>query len=328
MKQIYGAEGWLATAANVIRIDGSLGLKLPPPEIRKTFRIAVAFGDRGQVIIKSGDFGEGFVHVMTEQSFRQVLTEMDTITDFTEYLIAKEAVIQSKSLIVCEGPESNMLSWYLTHERTFPQGQDFIMFGDTIWAGLQTDATFLRKKAADENSYGWDRLIEALADPTAKPIEGPGPELNELELVLRQMARESRLNRRVLGAEAVDFVVAAQAGKLRSRVLSSASGINYIMVYFPPTESPELRRNEIIGRCYVTRHRIGKGNVLVGIGLSRHVPGVGSASDLIYLQFPQWSNEDDAFAREIQERLGYFANVPTRHRHEDEFPQTTAPESP
>ena len=328
VKQIYGAEGWLATASNVIRNDGSPGLKLPPPEIRRTFRIAVAFGAGGQAIVKSGDFGEGFVHVMTEQSFHEVLTELDTITDLTEYLTAKETLVQGKSLVVCEGSESNMLGWYLTHEHSFPQGKDVIMFDDTIWAGLQTDVAFLRRKVADEGSYAWDRLIEGLSDPRAKPVEGAGPELNELELALRQMARESRLNRRALGAEARDFVVAAQAGKLRSRLLCSKSGLIFVMVYFPPTETPEMRRNEIIGRCYVGRQRMGQGDVLVGIGLSRHVPGLGSASDLIYLKFPRWSDEDDVFAREIQERLGYFANVPTRHRHEDEFPTETTPQPP
>jgi hypothetical protein len=120
----------------------------------------------------------------------------------------------------------------------------------------------------------------------------------------------------------MDFVVAAQEGKLRSRILCSPSGVIFVMVYFSPTETPEIRRDEIVGRCYVARHRMGQGDVLVGIGLSRHVPSLGSASDLIY---PRWSEENDVFVREIQERLGYFENVPTRHRHEEEFSTETTP---
>jgi hypothetical protein len=108
VKQLYGAERTLVTAANVIRKDGTPGLALPAAASRKTHRIAVAFGSGGEVPIPSGDFGKGFVHVMNEEGFSVILNELDTITDFVDYLSAKEDLV-AHSEVVVEGHESNLL---------------------------------------------------------------------------------------------------------------------------------------------------------------------------------------------------------------------------
>jgi len=321
VKQLYGAQGWLATATHVIRKDGSAGLNLPPLDRRRLHRIAVALGDKGQAITKSGDFGDGFVHVMGEDSFREVLSELDTITDFTDYLLAKEKFATSGTMIVCQGSEANMLGWYLSHERSFPTGQNVVIFDETIRPGLQSNASFVRRKEADRISYAWDRLVEGLSDPKAKPIAGPGPELNQLELALRTMARETRFNRRILGTHAVSFIEAVRAGKTRSRILAGPSEVIYVIAYFQPTAAPQDRSAELAARCYIARYLAGKGEIMIGVGLSDHQPDKGSASDLIYMHFPTWTSEEDAAAKKLQEDCGYFAQAPIRHVQEDEYPE-------
>jgi hypothetical protein len=318
--QLYGATGWLSRATHVIRRDGSAGLNLPAVATRRVHRIAVAFGDKGEAIIKSGDFGKGFVHVMNEESFRDVLTELDTIEDFVGYLVAKEAFAYSGTVIVCEGPESNLLGWYLTHNRTFPVGYDVAQFDATIWPGLSNDSVFKHRKVEDRPSYAWDRLIHGLSDPNAKPIQGPGPDLNDLELALRAMARESRFNRRALGTFALAFLNDAKKGATRGRLLRGPSGVIYVMAYFPPTETPEMRSALLAARCYIARFLSQVGEVIVGIGLSDHVPGVGSASDLVYMKYPVWTATDDATARKLQRDTGFFLSGTEQHQHFDEYP--------
>lgn len=320
VKQVYGAEGWLNSATNVIRSDGLPGLKLPPMDRRRVSRIAVAFGDRGQAVIKSGDYGDGFVHVMTEQSFKDVLAELNTITEFTEYLGAKEALAGSNTLVVCEGSEANMLGWYLAHSRTFPSGQNVAIFDETIWLGLQNDPAFLRRKEADQISYVWDRLIEGLSDPDAKPLNGPGPELNDLELGLRVMARETRLDRRGLGEYVLEFLKAAKSEKTRARIHAGRTGVIYVIVYFSPEEDPERRKAELTARCFVARLIVGSGEVMVGIGLSNHVPGKGSASDLVYMNLPEWRAEDETTALRLQKDGRFFVGAVIQRKRVDEYP--------
>lgn len=321
VRQIYGAERALAGMTEVIRHDGTPGLGLPPVGLRRIHRLAVAFGDKGEVAITSGDFDKGFVHVMSEPSFRDVLAELDTISDFVAYLAAKED-FAGRCRMICEGSESNVLGWYLTHERTFPENVDVMLFDDTIWAGLQNEPVFKRRKDADRDSYVWDRLIEGLSDPTAKSIEGPGPTLNELEFALRWMALETRFHRRVLGRGVGEFLIAARARQLASRILVAPSEVIYVLVYFPSNARPEDRRAEVTGRCFIARQRLGRGEVAVGIGLSDHIQGVGSASDLVYLDFSKWSEADDRAANDLKTKASFFARARTWHRHEDEFPKS------
>jgi hypothetical protein len=323
--QIDGAETWLQTANHVIRRDGSKGLPLPPLAERKTHRIAVAFGGRGEVIIKSGDFGKGFTHVMTEHSFLDVLTHLDTITDFTRYLLAKEELLKETTVII-EGNETNLLGYYLVNLKKFATVQtttkdkNVLIIDNTIWAGLQNAPQFQNGKKADKESYVWDNLIEVLSDPNTKQLEGPEPELTDIEMALRVMAQEPRLERRALGKAVREFVQLAKAKKVKSRILTSNQQTIYVLVYFSATAEPKSRTSELGCRCLVARHKIGHGNKIVGIGLSDHIPGQGSTTDLIYIWKTEWSAEDDATAARMAADLNYFGNPVIQKRHEDEFP--------
>ena len=81
VKQIYGAERWLRSAERIVRSDGTPSIGLPDVEKRRIHRVAVAFGSSGTVPISMGDFGKGFVHVLTEESLELVLAELDTVED-------------------------------------------------------------------------------------------------------------------------------------------------------------------------------------------------------------------------------------------------------
>jgi hypothetical protein len=320
VKQIYGAERWLRSASQVIRKDGSPGLNLPPAAERKVHRIAVAFGGRGEVAIKSGDFGKGFIHVMSEHSFHDVMTELDTVTDLVAYLTAKEDCVAGGCSIVVEGAESNLLGLYLFNGRSFPSGSNLMIVDDTIWRGIQQGPEFRRKKEADIESYTWDKLIECLADPNAKLIGEAGSQLSDVELALRVMAREDRFSRRFLGRGVREFLLQATTGGLRSRLLNGPSGIIYVIVSFASEEDSASRIAEVGNRCFIARHTVGAGDIVIGVGIGRYAPGSGSASDLVYLNLPNWSAADDEMAVKMKASLGFFTGASTQHSHEDEYP--------
>ena len=111
--QIYGAERWIKSASNVIRSDGTQGLPFPPVEVRRIHRVAVALGGDDKVPIQFGDFGKGFVHVFDKTSFEIILQELDTITDFVQYLLDKENLYASGKQTVFEGSEEDLLGYYI-----------------------------------------------------------------------------------------------------------------------------------------------------------------------------------------------------------------------
>jgi hypothetical protein len=131
--QIYGAERWLDSATEVIRSDGSVGFLLPGKPERRVHRVAVALGSEGKSPIEFGNFGKGFVHVFDEISFSIILKELGTITDFVNYLRAKEDLIGAGVQLLFGGREEDLLAFYLHNGHSFPKTHDAIMIGDDLW---------------------------------------------------------------------------------------------------------------------------------------------------------------------------------------------------
>lgn len=127
------------------------------------------------------------VHVFTREFADIVLKELDTISDFTAYLAAKEAIAEKETRI--DGGEENLLGKYLHASRNFDwmKNYDVIMIDDTIWPAIQRKPEFIAKKKLDQVSYGWDSMID-------RAHEGSP----QYERVARELARPDRFTRRVL----------------------------------------------------------------------------------------------------------------------------------
>src|SRR5690606_24269335 len=93
VQQIWGAERWLRVADQVIRSDGRKSV-LAPKSDRLFHRITVSLGGRGNVPLKWGNFGHGFVHLLDEFSLEAFFSELTTITDFVRYLSAVESIYE------------------------------------------------------------------------------------------------------------------------------------------------------------------------------------------------------------------------------------------
>ena len=118
-KQIWGAERWLTSVDQFKRSDGRI-VTLPPKAERTIHRIAVSLGAHGHTPLRWGDFGHGFVHVYDEYSVGAVFWELDTITDFINYLSAAESLFAQgvKPIFAGAGPE-DLLALYVRHGADF-----------------------------------------------------------------------------------------------------------------------------------------------------------------------------------------------------------------
>lgn len=117
--QIWGAERWLQTVSQVMRSDGRT-ISLPVQEKRKYHRISVSLGGRGNVPIKWGDLGNGFIHVCDDYSVGIVFSALDTITDFVEFLSASEDLASSGvQMLFSGGGIQDLMALYLMHGYSF-----------------------------------------------------------------------------------------------------------------------------------------------------------------------------------------------------------------
>jgi hypothetical protein len=249
--QIRGAEGWIDQNPDRIFLDSTctknLPIKIPPKDTRKIHGVVVAHGaheacsrffegDRGSFMVRpslqgdahmnpsSADFSPftvgdvepsgSFIHVLNEVTLGILMKELDTITDFVDYLEHKAVFARSGHLSHAAG-EEELLAYYLTHmidnDRhgfVHPQNRPWTSeekFGLSTghYEGLVENPQFISKKEADKNSYLWDRLIETftnhmLAGTSLVPDGRPG-NIAQIEIGVRYMAQEPRITRRLYG---------------------------------------------------------------------------------------------------------------------------------
>jgi hypothetical protein len=319
--QAYGAERLINRTTHVVTSEGEAALPFPDADGRKVYRVVVAFGGDRQVPLSFGDFGKGFVHVIDEVSLLVLLTELDTITDFVQYLDDKESFFTSGVTATIEGGEENLLAIYLANNRNFRENLDIAMVGDGLWPRFQQRLEYQARKIADQESYIWDQLIEEFCGHfQAGTLEYSGP-LSDVEIVTRTMARENRFNRRLLSKSFTEFMDLTETKQRRARYTISPSGIGYVFLATPHGHDRESRMAELSARCFVVRGLNQHIKTVVGIATEEYVAGKGYSLDAGHFYQEGWTDEDQALMKEVQSQYGYFVNPLETHKQEDEYPQ-------
>lgn len=319
--QAYGAERWIKSATHVIRSDGSRGIGLPSSDKQQIHRVVIALGGKDKVPMVHGDMGKGFVHVFDEISLEIILKELDTISDFLEYLGAKERFYTLGKETPWLAGEENLLALYLHRGRTLPENYDVVMFDGDLWKAFIEKPEYQRKKQEDKISYLWDDVIEDIAKDVSKESLEYSASPDDGEKILRVMARENRFSRRILGKSFADFIRLSSENKVRSRILRSPASIIYVLLAHPHTTDRKYRRAELGVRCFIARGLYLDCHTVIGIATEQSKPGVGHSFDLCFLYLPQWEGRHKARMEQLQKESGFFAHPVKSEAHEDEYPQ-------
>ncbi|MEQ8762886.1 MAG: hypothetical protein RL885_03095 [Planctomycetota bacterium] len=318
IKQVYGAGRHLPRMERVIRSDGSEGLALPEPSKRKVHLVAVALGGDGTVPLSARDDGKGVVHVLDDRSAEILLEELDAISDFVDYLAAREEFVRSGQAPADEQREEDVLAAYLIGRRSFsPESGESIEPPSGLWSRLSRDPAFLRRKEADRLSYGWDLFIDKLWEDGRRTDIGAALTLDQRETAIRRMALENRFQRRVLMKCFEEF---HRDGRSGGRMTVSQSGVAYVFLALPRNVPRDFRMKQLALRCFVACHKTGKAEV-VGLATESYERDAPWSLDVSYLYRPDWSDEDSSHAEQISRELGYFNNPPSGPRRFEEYPR-------
>jgi hypothetical protein len=315
-KQIWGAERWLRAADRVLRKDGR-EIELPPKETRIYHRLSVSLGGRGNVPLKWGDLGHGFVHLLDEYSLSETFRELDTISDFVSYLTASESLFALGVRPVFNGAGAeDLLAMYVRHGEDFGmvdadgRAPDMVLITEGIWTALTRSPDYQAKNKDLETSYAWDRLIEHYADEllTNRMFDMHSKKTTKTELALVAMALQPRGHRANLADALLEFLSPACA-KVSARVVVAANNAAFVFVG-GDSEEREMRAKELLLRCLVVRGRCPNVTTVVGIATDRPKEGkTGHSSDIVYLHQSDWTDEDAKNVDDIQADLGYFTST-------------------
>jgi len=255
-----------------------------------------------------------FVHVFNQFTLGLVIGELDTITDFTAYLKAREDLIRLEKLALSPS-EMEMLANYLQVYRdgphAFPRPEDVgapsdmrLQFVQGEYAALLSSPEYERREEANRESYVWDRTIKSFTENvlhgTQCRILDIEPTVQLAERALLLMAKEDRLRRRALGHSLVGamFAQAQQNVPRFARISMPNAGstdpcLAYIFLVFArgeddPTHYREVRASILQTYCMAILHDHRKLKMCVGIAVTA-ISDDESSEDLIALEQLNWT---------------------------------------
>jgi hypothetical protein len=296
-----------------------------------------------------------FVHVLDDGSLDFVLKELDTITDFVDYIVKKEELIRSGHLHSAEG-EEDLVAYYMTHmissdEHGFPNPEtdkplkpgDSVSF-ERIYADLVRNPQYIAKKHADKVSYVWDELIRMFTQHilagTTITHDGTDFKLSDHEVGVRYMAQASRFRRRVLGSGVLEAYELGKGEQRFARGLIPTPGREekeaaffFLTLELPPAEIGivyeryrEVRISILEAYAYSYLERFRNLPRIIGIGTEppSEIDGEsrGASEDLIVLEQPEWTAEllKDLAERKQQLDIMQGDNFSERPMQGEEWP--------
>lgn len=305
--QIWGAERWLNSSVEFTRHDGRK-VELPSKEDRIIHRISVSLGAQRRIFTKSGDLGNGIVHVCDEFSLGAIFGLLDTITDFVGFLTEVESLISRANVIFSGGGIEDLLAIYLLNNHSFPcEEADLLVIDDAVFKVFIKSDDYKAIQESYKASYFWDKLIEHFVDDllTDGMFEYGIKQVTSDQQALIQMALQPRGHRANLSELFSEFLQKPEL-KIASRVLLADQNTAFVF-HLGPSSDRDARVKELGLRCLVVRGRLPEVKIVVGISRDKLGPSeVGYSHDIVYVDIPEWTDDFEEQVISIQKELGYF----------------------
>jgi hypothetical protein len=300
--QIHGAERYLSGVDEVLLKNKRTNVKLPDKKNREIHRIAIALGSPANFPLPTGEFEKGYVHVFDETSTSTIITELDTIVDFTNYLTAKREFVANKTLLMAN--EVDFLAYYIQTGLEDDIPSNAVISGENLWDDYINSNEYAKWQDDVRVSYIWDDMIHHvhnyhITDSTSNEKR------DEIEEAIREINLEPRINRIELGS----ILNNAIERKLKARILKPINNAEHAYVFMPLTDKNwKQKQAELELRCKVSRYENPTAKKIIGISIGSNSDG-DSCFDICSIYIPEIDEDFIREVMEIKKELGYFTNT-------------------
>lgn len=287
----------------------------------------------GLQIFKMRDYDREntFVHVFDDFSFPFVLSELDTLTDFVNYLSEKELFIRSKSVIYTG--EEDILLHYISNIdekrkcHTFLASKDSeidgVMFSEEDWDSFRKRPQYIAKQEANSISYFWDQLVQKNAFCTLNGITQKifSSKPCDCDIALRYMALEDRFARRFFSNRLLASIKNFPDNPMPKHYMSAffsvaTNGLMYIFLQTPRNNNEthdEYLKNrrkdlEIYANCAKAKCESEKKvvNKFIGIATEPIRLNEDVTTDIMLTEFSDWPAKEQEYWEESRKKLNIF----------------------
>lgn len=314
LRQLSGARRQLFDLKTSIELKNARRTieAFDPASISEVFLISVLLGEGEDFFTFVEESKDYCIHIFTRKSVEILLTELDTIADFTDYLRAKEAFVEDKPSLVIEEGEEELLAAYLLNGRSFGamDKAPLLLIEEGAWSAFRNSARYQSRKKEDETSYSWDAMIDRAHEGSEK-----------YETMARELARPNRFQRRVLAKIFFDAHLAAHRDRVHDhyRTMLSLENTTYCFVFCDKKIDRKFRQKILEKTCSVAPGRFPQNHKVVGIATENRFQQTCSYDFCLVHVGPLTSNDQEAIKRR-QKQLGMWQNPSVREGQEKEYP--------
>lgn len=270
------------------------------------------------------------VHVVDDITLPVLLKELNTISDFVAYLEAKEMLVGGRASLIVHG-EEDLVGLFLGAGAGLPDsvaayagdGFESIIVAEGIYADILRRADYRAYVAENQSSYFWDYLItnhtQAVFNGTL--VEGSAKTIVENEVVLRILAQEPRVRRRLFADAYLDLMATASQGEITSRTVDLGGDTLYVFQVNPRLDREYAvyrreRQEYLHAYCILAGWRNQKKNRVVGMVTAGGHP-MRDGYDVVAIEFYAWPPDMVAMGEELNREMVKDVSKPLKRRKLD-----------
>ena len=285
------------------------------------------------------------VHIFDSHNLPIVVRELDTVSDFSDYLDEKlRAVARFDSLVYCG--EEDLLGHYLlnydkTSERhiigTKRDDVNGVMIGEGEWHGFIKTDLYKNTKNEDRISYFWDELIQRTCQNALNGTLGGNSDLLRGQSAIFEMVKEPRFIRRSLADRIRRAVVSfpdhpSQLTRQVTFLPSYRPDVGYVFfqlrvpgVIRDEPDYLEKRRTLLEIACGAAKNKFPNLTKVIGIGMDApKFAGETNSEDFILLPCETWTDEMRSLY-EAQNQEWCFFETPQLKQYNEHVTQFVPP---
>lgn len=321
IKQLNGAERKLFNFPREIYIKhpDRDKEKFEKTKYNTIYRIIVNLGEGLEFYnVRETNANGDYIFVFDKETLEILLTELDTISDLTEYFEKREELFKGRDNVLFQGTEKDLIALFIKHGKKFPpeftkEGFKTVIIDiEDQWDEFVTEQkeSIKAKKDEDKISYFIDHLTEN--------------EINKLpqgHLLSQELLVLNRFARRTLAKILFDFYTIHENRKVKAtgHRYVELEDFGFVFFYYSDDIRDDAFTNTmletaVIGYSMYSNYKMKK---MYGIATTNEM----KQFKFMYLEVEEpFDEETIKNVNEVIKELGWFTNISKNNFTEKEYP--------
>lgn len=273
------------------------------------------------------------IHILDSHNLSIILTELDTVTDFANYLDEKTKAISQLSLLGYCGEEDLLAHYYGNFDKktlrhyigTNDKKITGVIVEEGQWKNYLESETYIATKYANRISYMWDELIQKTCQYSLDGTLMGNADLLRGPNAIYEMVKEPRFIRRSLSdgiLQSINSFPNTDQGARKVILMPSSTPTTayiFLQIQIPNKfkDAPDIRekRQTILEiACGAAKNKYPAFTKIVGIGMEPPKYSETIAEDFILMPCEDWSAELQSHYKELNKDWNFFETDALRRR--------------